>query len=125
VTTYELIRESVWSIDGRFLTLGTTTWRGELIPLLAHDQDDTDRFDAKLVGSVRNIHRVGNKIFGETDYEVPEGMRLTCDCDRLGETTEHPGLGVEFTGARIMGAFVDPKDKYPWKNNEEEGGEAG
>jgi hypothetical protein len=124
MTTYELLREGVWSVDGRFLTPGTTTWRGELIPLLT-TEGTGDRFDAKLVGSVRNIHRVGNKIFGETDYEVPKGMRLTCDCGSLGTITEHPGRGVEFAGAQIMGAFVDPKDKYPWKNDEEEGGEAG
>jgi hypothetical protein len=122
MTVYELVREGVWTTnhDGRLLTPGTTTWHDEKIPLLAPKNDGPEgRFESEIVGFVYNIHRVGNRILGETDYELRDDQTLTCDCDKLGETTEHEGLGIEFAGARIRAAWIDPKDKYPWKDEEE------
>jgi hypothetical protein len=123
VTTYEMLREGEWTTDGRLLTTGTVSWDDEKIPLMERDLQDA--YESHIVGFVYNIRRVGDRILGDTDYEVGKDMTLVCDCDRIGITTEHEELGVEFNGARIRAAVVIEKDRYPWKNDEEEGGEAG
>jgi hypothetical protein len=120
--TYELLREGEWTDDGRMLTPDTTTWREEQIPLMSQGNDD--HFGAVIIGKVSNIHRVGNKILGETSVEIGEGKALTCDTDRVDDVTEHEDGCMEMTGVRLIGAYVNEADKYPWKDNEEGGGEA-
>ncbi len=122
MTTYELLREGEWTDDGRMLTPGTTTWRDERIPLLSQGKDEHD--GAQLIGSVSNIRRVGNKIFGDTNVEIGEGKALTCDTDRVDDVTEHEDGCMEMTGVRLIGAYVNKQENYPWKDNEEGGGEA-
>jgi len=114
--TYELLREGEWTIDGRMLTPGTTTWREDPIPLLSQGEDEHS--GAEIIGIVSEIRRVGNKIVGNTSVEIGEGKALTCDTDQLDNLTSHEDGGIEMTGVRLMGAYVNDADKYPWKDNE-------
>ncbi len=122
--TYELLREGEWTDDGRMLTPDTTTWREEQIPLMSQGNDD--HFGAVIIGKVDNIRRVGHKIFGDTSVEIGEGKALTCDTDRVDDVIEHEDGCMEMRGVRLIGAYVNKQENYPWKDNEEEerGGDA-
>ena len=67
--THELLREDEWTTDGRKLTAGGVTW-WEQIPIV---------YEGTVLGALGNIRREGNRIYGDTDLEIPEEAVLTAD----------------------------------------------
>jgi hypothetical protein len=113
VYTHELLREDEWTTDGRLIVGGTLSW-WEQIPLM---------YEGAILGAIGNIRREGNRIYGDTDTEIPEDAVITCDVDHVA-TSYEPDDRMRISGARLIGAHVSEKGTYPWKDDEEEGGEA-
>jgi hypothetical protein len=115
VTTYELLREDEWTVDGRRI-VPPVIWPEKVIPLMEHDPDA--EYQSKIIGKVTNIRREGNRIVGDVDMELPEDTALTCDVDYAHHLTRTLDDGrIEIKNVRLRGANVNTKDHYPWKED--------
>jgi hypothetical protein len=115
MTTYELLREDEWTVDGRKI-VPPVIWAEKVIPLMERDPDA--EYMSRIIGKVTNIRRDGNLILGDTDVDLPEGTALTCDVDYAHEQTRTLEDGrVEMHNVRLRGANVNTRDNYPWKED--------
>jgi hypothetical protein len=109
--THELLREGEWTTDRRMLSDGSISW-WEQIPII---------YQGAILGALGNIRREGNRVYGDTDLEIPEDAVLTAEVDNLAVSSDDSG-GMVIASGRLVSANVSPKGSYPWEN-EEEGGE--
>lgn len=77
------IVEETWSGDGRYWTAGSITWRtlqeGSGLPVTADDVNHMAHLEAKLIGNIDEIERIGNEIHAWgafIDSDDPEVIRL-------------------------------------------------
>jgi len=110
-TTRELLREGEYTRDGRMLTPNSVTWRDQ-IPLMARADKLNGLGGDHLVGAVTNIRREGNRILGDLSVDIEDNLIVTCEVDNT--TSIKHVEGVEFTSARLVGAYVNRADQWPW-----------
>lgn len=111
MTTYELLREDEWTVDGR--RIAAPVLYADRIPLMTHGDQEGH---SQLIGVVSNLRREGNRILGDTDADLPEGTALTCDVDYAREQVHTFDDGrMELRNVRLLGANVNTQDNYPWK----------
>ena len=115
VTTYELLREDEWTVDGRRI-VPPVLIPDKIIPLMQRDPDE--QYASHIVGKVTNVRREGNRVVGDVDMELPEGTAFTCDVDYAHHLTRTLDDGrVELKSVRLRAANINTKDNYPWKDN--------
>jgi hypothetical protein len=109
MSTYELLREGVMTVDRRLIAPGAMHWRDdEPIPVIQ---------DGEVVGMVTNIRREGSSINGDLSIDLPEGMRLICSVVENGMMQRADGV-LEVTNGRLEDAHVSDESKDPWKESE-------
>ena len=59
-----LVVEGVWTGDGRYIEEGALDWRGLPLPLMGLDRTTEAHLDARLIGNITRIERVGREIHG-------------------------------------------------------------
>jgi hypothetical protein len=93
--------EEVWTGDGRFWKAGSFAWRDLPLPMMATDKTTFDHLDARLVGNIDTIERIGPEIHGWGSYidaatlgdddDAREVQRL----QRLMQTGRLPGVSAD------------------------------
>lgn len=59
-----LVVEGVWTGDGRYIEEGALDWRGLPLPLMGLDRTTEAHLDARLIGNITRIERMGREIHG-------------------------------------------------------------
>lgn len=109
--TWELMRESLSTTDGRIVAGGGATWPEEGIPLMGA----SDGGLMQQHGVVSNIRREGILIFGDANIDLPTGSCLTVGGDvgdEVIETEDGKWLAMKF---EMKYATVTDQEDYPWE----------
>lgn len=108
-----LLIEGCPTTDGRMIANDVTTWRDLPLPVIRQKHNASDNYwESEQVGLITDIVRDGNRIYVETDCEIPDGFVLTAD----GDQTEAAWADdvMLFSSYRVMGAHVTLKERAPW-----------
>ena len=122
---FPLVTEGEWSEDGRYVTMGSTTWHEPPIPLRWVSDDPHDL--SPVVGMVTRVWRDGDTIKCEAEirglwdeetrtYKPLDVKSITVDTDSASiEATDDFSLKID--GPRIIGGIVWEDDRYIWKHD--------
>ncbi len=113
-----LVVEGIWTGDGRWIEPDSLSWRNLPLPLMGLDRTTEAHMEAKLIGNLVQIERVGNELHGYgvfVDSDDTEVMNL----QRLIRQGELRGVSVDLDAVEYEVLMDgDPDEVYTDENGD-------
>lgn len=106
-----LVVEGIWTGDGRWIEPDALTWRNLPLPMMALDKTTEAHMEARLIGNLTRIERVGAELHGwgvfvDSDDEQIVGLQ------RLIRQGELRGVSVDLDGVEYEVLVDEPSEPY-------------
>lgn len=109
-----LVVEGIWTGDGRWIEEGSLSWRNLPLPLMALDRTTEAHMEARLIGNISRIERVGAELHGYgmfVDSDDDEVMGL----QRLIRQGELRGVSVDLDAVEYE-VLMDGDSPEPYQD---------